>query len=100
MDRYRYFIFNQKNMVVLGLFQVAFSTVCVGSGFIDGLFRTESHLSKTRAPIWAGMVKSHYIFYAFFRVFCFPTLPASGQHGGGRKDNTSCQLFPGFLECR
>ncbi|KFO89764.1 hypothetical protein N320_10833, partial [Buceros rhinoceros silvestris] len=56
MDRYRYFIFNQKNMVVLGLFQVAFSTVCIGSGFIDGLFRTESHLSKTRAPIWAGMV--------------------------------------------
>ncbi|XP_068044162.1 uncharacterized protein [Anomalospiza imberbis] len=56
MDRYRYFIFNQRNMVVLGMFQIAFSTVCVTSGFIDGIFRTESQLGKTRAPIWAGMV--------------------------------------------
>ncbi|XP_008630677.2 PREDICTED: uncharacterized protein LOC103614514 isoform X1 [Corvus brachyrhynchos] len=56
MDRYRYFIFNQKNMVVLGMFQIAFSTVCVTSGFIDGIFRTESQLGKSRAPIWAGMV--------------------------------------------
>ncbi|KAM6073515.1 uncharacterized protein LJ206_011250 [Theristicus caerulescens] len=56
MDRYRYFIFDQRNMVVLGLFQIAFSTVCVVSGFIDGVFRTESQLGKTRAPIWAGMV--------------------------------------------
>ncbi|XP_013807327.1 uncharacterized protein [Apteryx mantelli] len=56
MDRYRYFIFNQRNMVVLGLFQIAFSTVCVVSGFIEGVFRAESLLSKTRAPIWAGMV--------------------------------------------
>ncbi|XP_077032771.1 uncharacterized protein LOC143693888 isoform X2 [Agelaius phoeniceus] len=56
MDRYRYFIFNQRNMVVLGMFQLAFSTVCVTSGFIDGIFRTESQLGKTRAPIWAGMV--------------------------------------------
>ncbi|KFQ77957.1 hypothetical protein N337_00595, partial [Phoenicopterus ruber ruber] len=56
MDRYRYFIFNQRNMVVLGLFQIAFSTVCVVSGLIDGVFRTESELSKTRAPVWAGMV--------------------------------------------
>nr|XP_041571911.1 uncharacterized protein LOC115495061 [Taeniopygia guttata] len=56
MDRYQYFIFNQRNMVVLGMFQIAFSTVCVTSGFIDGIFRTESQLGKTRAPIWAGMV--------------------------------------------
>ncbi|KGL80549.1 hypothetical protein N309_09585, partial [Tinamus guttatus] len=56
MDQYRYFIFNQRKMVVLGLLQVAFSTVCVVSGFIDGVFRAESELSKTRAPIWAGMV--------------------------------------------
>ncbi|XP_054057920.1 uncharacterized protein LOC128909779 isoform X2 [Rissa tridactyla] len=56
MDRYRYFIFNQRNMVVLGLFQIAFSTVCVVSGFIDAVFRMESELGKTRAPIWAGMV--------------------------------------------
>ncbi|KAJ7412619.1 hypothetical protein WISP_95219 [Willisornis vidua] len=56
MDRYRYFIFNQRNMVVLGMFQIALSTVCVVSGFIDGIFRTESQLGKTRAPVWAGMV--------------------------------------------
>ncbi|KAL2304730.1 hypothetical protein Nmel_006684 [Mimus melanotis] len=55
MDRYRYFIFNQRNMVVLGMFQIAFSAVCVTSGFIDGIFRTESQLGRTRAPIWAGM---------------------------------------------
>ncbi|XP_014110236.1 PREDICTED: uncharacterized protein LOC106628317 [Pseudopodoces humilis] len=56
MDPYRYFIFNQRNMVVLGMFQIAFSTICVTSGFIDGIFRTESQLGKTRAPVWAGMV--------------------------------------------
>uniref|UniRef100_A0A8C5JNR6 Uncharacterized protein n=1 Tax=Junco hyemalis TaxID=40217 RepID=A0A8C5JNR6_JUNHY len=56
MDRYRYFILNQRNMIVLGMFQLAFSTVCVTCGFIDGIFRTESQLGKTRAPIWAGMV--------------------------------------------
>ncbi|KAM9580648.1 uncharacterized protein ACIB01_013404 [Guaruba guarouba] len=56
MDRYRYFIFNQRSMVVLGLFQIAFSTVCIVSGLIDGVFRTESQLSISRAPVWAGMV--------------------------------------------
>ncbi|KFQ46663.1 hypothetical protein N333_03436, partial [Nestor notabilis] len=56
MDRYRYFIFNQRSMVLLGLFQIAFSTVCIVSGLIDGIFRTESQLSITRAPVWAGMV--------------------------------------------
>ncbi|XP_005044735.1 PREDICTED: uncharacterized protein LOC101810232 [Ficedula albicollis] len=56
MDRYRYFIFNQRNMVVLGMFQIAFSAVCVTCGFIDGALRTESQLGKTRAPVWAGMV--------------------------------------------
>lgn len=57
MDRYRYFVFNQRSMVVLGLFQIAFSMVCIVSGLIDGIFRTESQLSVTRAPVWAGMVK-------------------------------------------
>lgn len=71
MDRYRYFIFNQRNMVVLGLFQLAFSTLCVVSGFIDAVFRTESQLGKTRAPVWAGMVKSCFFFYAVFWGF-FP----------------------------
>ncbi|XP_021249517.1 uncharacterized protein LOC110397504 [Numida meleagris] len=56
MDRYRYFVFNQRAMVVLGLLQVAFSTVCVVSGFLDGAFGGESPLGRTRAPVWAGMV--------------------------------------------
>ncbi|XP_077156366.1 uncharacterized protein LOC143819107 [Paroedura picta] len=56
MDRYRYFIFNQKSMVVLGLLQTAFATVCVISGLIDGALRRESTLSKTRIPIWAGVI--------------------------------------------
>ncbi|XP_075786044.1 uncharacterized protein LOC102461891 [Pelodiscus sinensis] len=56
MDRYRYFIFNQKSMVVLGLLQIACATVCVASGLMEGTLRTESALSKIRAPIWAGVV--------------------------------------------
>lgn len=86
---------------MLGLFQIAFSTVCVVSGFIDGIFRMESQLGKTRAPIWAGMVKLHRIVYALFCgvwVFFSPCwLPTSTQLGGGREARTSCQLFPGFL---
>nr|XP_033795385.1 uncharacterized protein LOC117358057 [Geotrypetes seraphini]XP_033795396.1 uncharacterized protein LOC117358057 [Geotrypetes seraphini] len=58
MDRYRYFIFNQKSMVVLGLLQIAFSGVAICSGFMDGAFRKESALRNTRAPIWAGAVMS------------------------------------------
>ncbi|XP_067424074.1 uncharacterized protein [Emydura macquarii macquarii] len=56
MDRYRYFIFYQKSMVVPGFLQIAFATVCLVCGLMDGAFRTESALSKTRAPIWAGVV--------------------------------------------
>ncbi|XP_015716529.1 uncharacterized protein LOC107313102 isoform X2 [Coturnix japonica] len=56
MDRYRYFVFNQRNMVLLGLLQVAFSTLCVVSGLVDGVFGGESPLGRTRAPVWAGMV--------------------------------------------
>ncbi|XP_035406182.1 uncharacterized protein LOC121069704 [Cygnus olor] len=56
MDRYRYFVFNQRSMVVLGLLQLALSALCVVSGFVDGVFRTESVLGRTRAPVWAGMV--------------------------------------------
>ncbi|KAG8592710.1 hypothetical protein GDO81_000598 [Engystomops pustulosus] len=56
MDRYRYFIFNQRSMVVLGILQIACAGVCVVSGFMDGAFRRESTLGKTRAPLWAGMI--------------------------------------------
>ncbi|XP_058048621.1 uncharacterized protein LOC131202938 isoform X1 [Ahaetulla prasina] len=58
MDRYRYFIFNQRSMLILGLLQIACATVCVISGLIDGVFRKESELSKTKIPIWAGVFMS------------------------------------------
>ncbi|XP_053112899.1 uncharacterized protein LOC128327734 isoform X1 [Hemicordylus capensis] len=56
MDRYRYFIFNQKSMVVLGLLQITCATICTVSGLMDGAFRRESALSKSRIPIWAGVI--------------------------------------------
>ncbi|XP_061440930.1 uncharacterized protein LOC133364435 isoform X2 [Rhineura floridana] len=71
MDRYRYFIFNQKSMVLLGLFQIACATICIISGLIDGAFRRESALSKSRIPIWAGMVNAMIIASVFS---CFTTL--------------------------
>ncbi|XP_065592127.1 uncharacterized protein LOC136048405 [Cyrtonyx montezumae] len=43
-------------MVVLGLLQVAFSALCVVSGFLDGVFGAELPLGRTGAPVWAGMV--------------------------------------------
>ncbi|XP_026553856.1 uncharacterized protein LOC113434728 [Pseudonaja textilis] len=58
MDRYRYFIFNQRSMLILGLLQIACATVCVISGLIDGVFRKESELSKSKIPIWAGVFMS------------------------------------------
>ncbi|XP_070612738.1 uncharacterized protein [Erythrolamprus reginae] len=55
MDRYRYFIFNQRSMLILGLLQIACATICITGGLIDGVFRKESELSKSRIPIWAGV---------------------------------------------
>ncbi|XP_078394928.1 uncharacterized protein LOC144678837 isoform X1 [Cetorhinus maximus] len=54
MARYRYFIFNQRGMVVLGFLQIACAAVCVISGFMDTIFRKNSVLSRTRIPIWTG----------------------------------------------
>ncbi|XP_038648407.1 uncharacterized protein zgc:113425 [Scyliorhinus canicula] len=54
MARYRYFIFNQRGMVVLGILQIACAAVCVVSGFMDTIFRKSSVLSRTRIPIWTG----------------------------------------------
>ncbi|XP_034628622.1 uncharacterized protein LOC117878498 isoform X2 [Trachemys scripta elegans] len=71
MDRYRYFIFNQKSMVVLGFLQIACAAVCVISGLMDGTFRTESALSKSRAPVWAGMVNAMIVASIFS---CFATI--------------------------
>ncbi|XDV37471.1 hypothetical protein PO909_007067 [Leuciscus waleckii] len=56
MDRYRYFIFNQKSVVVLGILQVACAGLCVVCGFMDAVFRKSTTLSETRTPLWAGLI--------------------------------------------
>ncbi|XP_069781464.1 uncharacterized protein [Narcine bancroftii] len=43
-------------MIPLGILQIACSTVCVICGFMDGFFRKDSVLRRTRIPIWTGMV--------------------------------------------
>lgn len=58
MDRYRYFIFNQRSTVVLGLLQTACAGLCVVCGLIDTAFRRETTLRSTRAPLWAGVVSA------------------------------------------
>ncbi|XP_041123447.1 uncharacterized protein LOC121325179 isoform X2 [Polyodon spathula] len=56
MDRYRYFIFNQRSVVVLGILQIACAGLCVVCGFIDAAFRKDTTLSNTRIPLWAGVI--------------------------------------------
>ena len=56
MDRYRYFIFNQRSVVVLGILQVACGALCIVCGVMDAVFRKDTPLSTTRAPVWAGLV--------------------------------------------
>ncbi|CAL8264383.1 unnamed protein product [Lota lota] len=56
MDRYRYFIFNQRNVVVLGILQMTCAGLCVVCGVIDAAFRKDTTLSITRAPIWGGLI--------------------------------------------
>ncbi|XP_072519486.1 uncharacterized protein [Salminus brasiliensis] len=56
MERYRYFIFNQKVTVLWGILQVACSGLCVVCGFMDAVFRRSTTLSATRAPLWAGLI--------------------------------------------
>ncbi|KAI4879320.1 hypothetical protein NFI96_022625 [Prochilodus magdalenae] len=56
MERYRYFIFNQKVVVLWGILQVACAGLCVVCGFMDAVFRVSTTLSATRAPLWAGLI--------------------------------------------
>ncbi|XP_062332201.1 uncharacterized protein zgc:113425 isoform X1 [Osmerus eperlanus] len=56
MDRYRYFIFNQRSVVVLGILQVACGALCMVCGVMDAVFRKDTPLSMTRAPVWAGLI--------------------------------------------
>nr|XP_046262118.1 uncharacterized protein zgc:113425 isoform X2 [Scatophagus argus] len=56
MDRYRYFIFNQKSVLVLGILQIACAGLCVVCGFMDAVFRKDTPLSTTRTPVWGGLL--------------------------------------------
>ncbi|XP_026212827.1 CD20-like domain-containing protein isoform X1 [Anabas testudineus] len=56
MDRYRYFIFNQKSVLVFGILQVACAGLCVVCGFMDAVFRKDTPLSSTRTPVWGGLI--------------------------------------------
>ncbi|XP_063046588.1 uncharacterized protein zgc:113425 isoform X2 [Engraulis encrasicolus] len=56
MDRYRYFVFNQRSVVVLGILQVACAGLCMVCGLMDAAFRKTTTLSTTRAPIWSSMI--------------------------------------------
>ncbi|KAM9850391.1 uncharacterized protein ACBR49_007589 isoform 2-T2 [Aulostomus maculatus] len=56
MDRFRYFIFNQKRVLVLGILQVACAGLCVVCGFMDAAFRKDTPLSTTRTPVWGGLI--------------------------------------------
>uniref|UniRef100_A0A8C6WQE2 Zgc:113425 n=1 Tax=Neogobius melanostomus TaxID=47308 RepID=A0A8C6WQE2_9GOBI len=56
MDRYRYFMFAQGRVLVLGMLQVACAGLCVVCGVMDAVFRKNTPLSTTRTPIWGGMV--------------------------------------------
>ncbi|XP_028314825.1 uncharacterized protein LOC114470686 isoform X2 [Gouania willdenowi] len=56
MDRHRYFIFNQRSVLVLGVLQVACAGLCAVCGLMDAAFRLNSPLSSTRTPLWGGLV--------------------------------------------
>uniref|UniRef100_A0A3Q2P2J1 Zgc:113425 n=1 Tax=Fundulus heteroclitus TaxID=8078 RepID=A0A3Q2P2J1_FUNHE len=56
MDRYRYFIFNQKGVLILGMLQIASAGVCVVCGFMDAVFRKDTPLSGSRTPVWGGLI--------------------------------------------
>ncbi|MED6294178.1 hypothetical protein CHARACLAT_018442 [Characodon lateralis] len=56
MDRYRYFIFNQKGVLILGILQIACAGLCVVCGFMDAAFRKNTPLSTSRTPVWGGLI--------------------------------------------
>uniref|UniRef100_A0A3B3H5U6 Zgc:113425 n=1 Tax=Oryzias latipes TaxID=8090 RepID=A0A3B3H5U6_ORYLA len=56
MDRYRYFIFNQKGVLILGILQIACAGLCVVCGCMDAAFRKSTPLSRSRTPLWGGLI--------------------------------------------
>ncbi|XP_061581920.1 uncharacterized protein zgc:113425 isoform X2 [Cololabis saira] len=57
MDRYRYFIFNQRSVLVLGVLQVACAGLCAVCGVMDAAFRRNTPLSGSRTPLWGALVR-------------------------------------------
>ncbi|XP_023184012.1 uncharacterized protein LOC111606869 isoform X1 [Xiphophorus maculatus] len=55
MDRYRYFIFNQRSVLILGILQIACAGLCVVCGLMDAAFRKNTPLSTSRTPVWGGL---------------------------------------------
>ncbi|XP_077387424.1 uncharacterized protein LOC144025381 isoform X1 [Festucalex cinctus] len=76
MDRYRYFIFNQKRVLVLGVLQVACAALCMICGFMDAVFRKDTPLSTTRTPLWGGMKGVE-------RVLCMEPIPTDLEPKAG-----------------
>uniref|UniRef100_A0A3P8X221 Zgc:113425 n=1 Tax=Cynoglossus semilaevis TaxID=244447 RepID=A0A3P8X221_CYNSE len=58
MGRHRYFMLNQRSMLVLGVLQIACAGLCVVCGFMDAVFRKNTALSSSRTPLWGGLVRS------------------------------------------
>lgn len=56
MDRYRYFIFNQRSVLILGILQIACAGLCVVCGLMGAAFRKNTPLSTSRTPVWGGLV--------------------------------------------
>ncbi|XP_061581921.1 uncharacterized protein zgc:113425 isoform X3 [Cololabis saira] len=56
MDRYRYFIFNQRSVLVLGVLQVACAGLCAVCGVMDAAFRRNTPLSGSRTPLWGALI--------------------------------------------
>uniref|UniRef100_A0A3P9HWL0 Zgc:113425 n=1 Tax=Oryzias latipes TaxID=8090 RepID=A0A3P9HWL0_ORYLA len=56
MDRHRYFIFNQKGVLILGILQIACAGLCVVCGCMDAAFRKSTPLSRSRTPLWGGLI--------------------------------------------
>ncbi|KAM9376883.1 uncharacterized protein KZ484_009332 isoform 2-T2 [Pholidichthys leucotaenia] len=56
MGRHRYFIFNQRSVMILGVLQIASSGLCVVCGLMDAVFRKDTPLSESRTPLWGGLI--------------------------------------------
>ncbi|XP_029368683.1 uncharacterized protein LOC115050089 isoform X2 [Echeneis naucrates] len=66
MDRHRYFIFNQRSVLILGILQIACAGVCVVCGFMDAVFRKDTPLSTSRMPVWGGLIMAFPAMLALF----------------------------------